>query len=187
MNLTFNNQEFKNWADYFHCLFSKSKLFDLPKTEQVNQTIIETYSYKDNNRQTKIIVAYLDKYDKLIYYNVNSPLTPGYTKFWESDIQYFEQGQYDNPPKHGNPGLEFNHLNVKSIDKELKIGLAEREIQYYKNGKIVKSKIEFNEEWNWRPYVVRFEKKGCLFSIFGKRENDKEFEISTVEIENIFD
>lgn len=185
--ITYKDKELDDCAAYFHWLFSKEGLFEHPETERRNQTLIETYRYKDKSRQTKIIVSYEDNYDKLIYYNIISPLTPGYTMFWESDIQYFEQGQYDNPPKHGEPGLEFNQLNIKSIDKELKIGLAKRELQYYKNGKLIKSKVEFNDEWNWDPYVARFEKRGCLFSIFRNRENDKEFDIRTVEIENIFE
>ena len=185
--MTFKNRELKNWAEYFHWLFSKDGLFNKPEIEQKNQTLIETYRYKDNNRLTKIIVAYLDNYDKLIYYNVINPLTPGYTTFWKTDIQYFEQGQYENLPKHGEPGLVFDLQNLKNIDKELKIGLAQRELQYYKNGKLIKSKIEFNDEWKWKPYITRFEKSGFLSSLFRKREIDEEFDIKTVEIEKIFD
>ena len=186
MKLKFQNQEFNNWSEYFHWLFKKDNLFRPSEIEQINMTTIETYRYRSSERKTKIIVAYLDDYSKLIYYYVVNPLTPGYTYFWESDIQYFEQGQYDNPPEHGKPGLNFDMTNLQAIHEELKIGLGKRELQYYRNGKLIKSIIEFNDEWEWTPYTARFNKKGCLYSLLGKREMDSDFEIKTIEIENIF-
>ena len=142
MIIQLRNRSFINWLEYFNWLLTKDGQFEKSKTDKINQTYIEEYRYKKSERKTKIIVAYLDDFDRLIFYNIVDPLTVGYTEFQNSDIQYFEQGQFDNPPKRGKPGLIFNLINLKAIDNEFSSGLKGQEIQYLKDGKIIKSKIK---------------------------------------------
>jgi len=186
--LTYRDQEFGNWADYFHWLFSKDGLFDLPETGQINQTLLETYRYKDKDRQTEIIVAYLDKYDKLIYYNIIHPLTVGYTEYQKKSIQYFEQGQFLDPPEYGGPGLDFDLTNLQGIDDELTEGPKGHEIQYLKDGQVVKSKIKLPDSSFNMTY--RFDKKGLLKRLTAKltgTNEDKELIERTIDLNEIFE
>ena len=188
MIIQLRNRSFINWLEYFNWLLTKDGQFEKSKTDKINQTYIEEYRYKNSERKTKIIVAYLDDFDRLIFYNIVDPLTVGYTEFQNSDIQYFEQGQFDNPPKRGKPGLIFNLINLKAIDNEFSSGLKGQEIQYLKDGKIIKSKIKFSNGGDSLTY--RFDNKGLLTRLMekmkGKNEN-VDFEKRVIELNEIFE
>lgn len=186
--MIYREQEFGNWADYFHWLFSKDCLFESPNSDKRNQAIVETYRFKNEDRKTEVIVTYLKTYDKLIQYRIIHPLTVGYTEYQNKMIQYFEQGHFSNPPEYGELALDFDLINLRGIDKEFTEGLKGQEIQYLKDGQVVKSKIKLPGSWFNMTY--RFDKKGLLNRLIGKLrgiDEDKELVEQTIELNEIFE
>ncbi|MEM9856231.1 MAG: hypothetical protein AAF843_02680 [Bacteroidota bacterium] len=185
--LRFRNTEFENWAEYFRWMFSDNSGFRTPKEERRNQAIIESYRNKNPRDETEIVVTYIDDCYKLIHYEIINPLTLGFTAFQKKSCQYFEQGHFAETPEYGEPGLDFNLVNITGIDKELTEGLNGQEVQFLKGGKVVKAIVSL-QEYSMK-YTYRFDNKGLLIRL-GRKLFRKDDELGltkrTIDLRDIF-
>lgn len=185
--MRFKGQDFSNWSEYFQWLFSTDGRIKAPKTETKNQATIETYTFKDANRLTEIVVTYIENYSRLIHYEIIEPVTVGYTAYQRKSCQYFEQGHFADPPEYGDPGLVFDLRNLTGIDEELNAGLDGQEVQYLSEGKVMKSKIV---RPGFSDYTYRFDGKGLL-KRFGEKlsgiDEEQGMTIRTINLKDIFD
>ncbi|WP_396591404.1 hypothetical protein [Allomuricauda sp. R78024] len=160
-------QKFRNWKEFINQVLIDSGQFENSTSELINQTEIETFKSTDQNSLTVIRVGYL-KEGLLIYLQIFNPTVPGYNKYVEGE--YFYQHDFSDDGKtYGNPALEFNERNRNGIISILEKGLKGKEVQFIKNGKVLKSKLyiaEFDSNFN---YTYDFTKRNFWSKIFGQK------------------
>jgi hypothetical protein len=66
-------------------------------------------------------------------------MAQGYTR--QQELEYLYRYSFYPSKFYGDPGLEFIETNIQAIDKQLREGLKGKEIQYYNNGQLIKSKL----------------------------------------------
>jgi hypothetical protein len=178
--INLNGINYENWQDYFKKIFAESLKYDRFEERINDQTELENYIPKDNNNKTKIRIGYL--YETLIYWKFENPIAIGYNK--QQEIEYFYQYDFTPNKSYGNPGLEFNEMNLSVIDKQLKTGLNGKEIQFYKKNKLVKSQIyvDYNGEKSNYPNTIYFEKRSFFEKIIQLFVGDKDEKLTTKEI-----
>ena len=185
--ITLNGHEYKNWKDYFKTTFEETKKYDRIEKGLHGQTIIEKYVPLDKNDKTEIIVGYLD--DTLIYWKFENPLTLGYNR--QQEVEYFYRYDFTPGESYGGPGLEFIEINVQAINKQLREGLKGKEIQYYIDGQLVKSKVYIcydGQQENY-PNTIYFTKTSAwrkFRDIFFKPKDETDFQTKEIELSNIF-
>ncbi|MDD7886004.1 hypothetical protein [Flavivirga sp. 57AJ16] len=97
-----------------------------------------------------------------------NPTVPGYNKCAEGE--YFYQYDFSDDGKtYGNPVLEFNERNQNGIISILEKGLKGKEVQFVKNGKILKSKLYIAEFDSNFSYSYDFTKRNFWNKIFGQK------------------
>lgn len=184
--INLNGIEYENWQDYFKKVFSKSLKYDRFEERINEQAEFEKYTPKDINNKTEIRIGYLS--ETLIYWRFENPIAIGYNK--QQEIEHFYQYDFTPNESYGNPGLEFNETNLKVIDKQLKFGISGKEIQYFKNGKLVKSKIYIDYEGKETKYpnTIYFERRSFiekLIQLF-RKENNSELITKEINLLDIF-
>ena len=181
--LELNGNIYNNWQDFFHKILEPE--FTLFNTKCMNDMTIEEYKYREIIKKTNIIIAYYKNSDKLLYYRIINPISIGYTEYQNVDIQFFEEGQYERPPLHGEPGLVFRLINLKEIHNELLRGLNGKEIQLIDNNKVIKSTVTLAD--HGLSYNYRFDRKNIigrfLFYILGK---ERKLENNIIDLKDIF-
>ena len=182
-----NGHNFKNWQDYFKTTFEITKKYDRVEEGLHGQTICEKYVLVDKNDKTEIKIGYLK--ETLIYWKFENPLTQGFNK--QQDLEYFYRFDFTPGESYGGPGLEFIDINVKAIDKQLKNGLKGKEVQYFKKGQHIKSKlynyIEDNHETF--PDTIYFTKISAwrkFRNLFSKSRYESEMETKEIDLSTIF-
>ncbi len=178
-------QEFKDWKEFINRILIDSGQFEKPVTEFKRETEIETYKSTDKNSLTEIKVGYL-KDNLLIYLQIFNPTIPGYNKYVEGE--YFYQHDFSDDGKtYGNPALEFNQRNQNGVVSILKKRLKGKEIQFIKNGKVLKSKLYIAESDSNFNYSYDFTNKKFWRKIFGQKiENMNGIEKREIELNKIF-
>ena len=180
-----DSSTFDNWKALINSVLLDSGRFEKLSTGSKEQTDIDVFVFKDNNGEyiTKIEAGYLD--DRLFYLNISNPKIPGYIKFQEGE--YFNQYDFTEGKIKGLPGLEFNEVNSQAILSEFKKGLQGREIQYLRDGKVVKVKLYPIPEMPDMSYTYDFEKVG-LFERFKNvfNKSGKNLEIREINLNDIF-
>ncbi|NRS90927.1 hypothetical protein HNQ02_003882 [Flavobacterium sp. 7E] len=184
--INLNGIEYQNWQDYFKKVFAQSLKYDRFSEKINDQAELEKYTPKDANNKTEIRIAYLD--ETLIYWRFENPNTAGYNR--QQEIEHFYQYDFTPNQSYGNPGLEFNKTNLKVIDKQLKFGIRGKEVQYFKNEKLLKSKIYINYEGKETKYpnIIFFEKRNFiekLIQLF-RKENNSELTKKEINLLDIF-
>lgn len=173
-------QEFKDWNEFINRILIDSGQFNNTTSEFKGTTHKEIFKSTDKNSLTEIRVGYYIEVNKLIYLHVFNPKIPGYNKYVEGE--YFYQHHFSDDGKtYGNPGLEFNKLNQRGIISILKSGLKGREVQFLKNGKVLKSKLYIRESHPDSYYTYNFINRTFLSRIF-ERKIDKMKGIEKKEI-----
>lgn len=181
-----DSSTFDNWRTFINSMLLDSGKFNKLSTGKKEQTDIEVFELKDNKGEylaTRIEAGYLG--DRLFYLNINNPMIPGYIKFQEGE--YFHQHDFTEGKSKGMPGLEFNEVNSQAILCEFKKGLQGREIQYLRNGKVVKVELYPVPEMPDMSYAYDFEKVG-LFEKFKNVLNKSggDLEIREINLNDIF-
>lgn len=136
------NKKFSDWREFLSWIFSNDRNIKKISEEKVADTFIEKYSY-EKNRDTIIKVGYIDNFQKLIYLQILNSNTPGFTRYQNNDLQYFEQGQYNRSPYYGGPGLDFDFINIKGVINDYLLGIEGKEVQYIKNDQVLRSQVIF--------------------------------------------
>ena len=178
-------QEFKDWKEFINQILFDCGQFENRVTEFKGDAEIETYKSTDKNSLTEIKVGYL-KDNLLIYLQIFNPTVPGYNKYVEGE--YFYQHDFSNEGKtYGNPALEFNEQNRNGILSILKNGLKGKEVQFVKNGKILKSKLYILESDLNFNYSYDFSTRGFWNKIFGQKIDKMDrIEKREIELNSIF-
>jgi hypothetical protein len=178
-------QEFKDWKEFINQILIDSGQFEKPVTELKGEAEIETYKKTDKNSMTEIKVGYL-KDNLLIYLQIFNPTVPGYNKYVEGE--YFYQHDFSDDGKtYGKPALEFNERNRNGVLSILKNGLKGKEVQFVKNGKVLKSKLYILESDLNFNYSYDFSKRSFWNKIFGQRiEKMDGIEKREIELNSIF-
>lgn len=182
-----NEHEFENWQDYFKTTFEVTKKYDRIEEELRGQTIIEKYIPLDKSDKTEIKVAYIDK--KLIYWKFENPLTQGYNR--QQEVEYFYRYDFTPGKSYGGPGLEFIDINIQAIDKQLREGLKGKEVQYFKDGQLIKSKVFINsdceqESYSNTIYFFRTSVWRKFRNFFSKSKVETGLETKEIDLSNIF-
>ena len=160
-------QEFKDWKEFINQILIDSGQFENPVTEFKGEAEIEIYKSTDKNSLTEIKVGYL-KDNLLIYLQIFNPTVPGYNKYVEGE--YFYQHDFSDDGKtYGNPALEFNEQNRNGVLSILKNGLKGKEVQFLKNGKVLKSKLYILESDLNFNYSYDFSTRGFWNKILGQK------------------
>jgi len=172
------------WKEYINRILIDSGEFKIPITKFKGEAEIEIFKSTSKNSLTEIRVEYLEN-NLLIALQIFNPTVPGYNKYVEGE--YFYKLQFNEPPDYGGIALEFNERNMNGIYSILKNGLKGKEVQLFKNGKIIKSKLyisEYNTNFN---YSYDFIKRGFWEKIFGEKiENMKDIEKKEIDLNTIF-
>jgi hypothetical protein len=182
-----NGYSYENWRDYFKTKFDRTKKYIRIEEGLKGQTIIEKYVPLDESDKTEIQIGYLD--DKLIYWKFENPLTKGYSR--QQDLEYFYRHDFTPGQSYGGPGLEFIEFNLEAIDKQLREGLKGKEIQYFKDGQLIKSKIFIynDDEREYYPNTIYFTQTNAwqkFLNIFLKKTDDAYIQTKEIELSYIF-
>lgn len=127
-----------NWRRYFIDKLTLRGQFIVDKEFEKGQTSFVMFKSTDTGRQTIIKLGILSNGDLITLEFIN-PLTPGFNK--QQEQEYFYKFDFYSDKNYGGPGVEFNDNNTAHFDKFLKEGLKGREVQYFKNGRIIQSEI----------------------------------------------
>ncbi|HZY81127.1 MAG TPA: hypothetical protein VFE50_16500 [Cyclobacteriaceae bacterium] len=178
----------KDWKAYFKTRLTKTGMFILDSSSRHGQTEILTFKNFNLDKRTTIQLGILDNGD-LITFEIHNPLTPGFSK--QQKREYFYKYSFHPTESYGDPGLEFIQLNIDHFEKLLTEGLNGKEIQYFKNGRLMRSDvfqgltesgddfgitIQFQKEGFWKRILDTFKSKGHLY------DSQKE-----IELKEIFD
>lgn len=181
-----NRTSYQNWKEFFNKKFEESGRYSVVQENLNEKLLSETYIPLDPKNKTEIKIGYLD--DTLIYWKFENPKTSGFNK--QQDIEYFYRYDFTEGKSYGEPGLKFIDTNINEIQKQLDNGLRGKEIQYFKNEKLVKSEIYLNFHGKETyPNTIYFEKRNFwkrLKGIFFKEDNS-EFQIIEIHLNEIFD
>ncbi|TXF76348.1 hypothetical protein [Chryseobacterium sp.] len=172
-----------NWISFFKNKLENSNLYLRKQLEKNGNTIFDVYVPKNPADKTEITAGFLQ--DRLIILRFENPKTKGFTR--QQEIEYFYANDFTENNSYGNPGLEFNEINKNAINNQLDYGLKGAEVQFYKNGKLFKSKIYIDEP-NEYSTTINFEKKTFWENLRSLFENNKnEFITETrIELKEIF-
>ncbi|WAC02145.1 hypothetical protein N7U66_20610 [Lacinutrix neustonica] len=178
-------QEFKDWKGFINQILVDSGQFKNPVAEFKGEAEIETYKTTDKKSLTEIKVGYL-KDNLLIYLQIFNPTVPGYNKYVEGE--YFYQHDFSGDGKtYGNPALEFNERNRNGVLSILKNGLKGKEVQFLKNGKVLKSKLYILESDLNFNYSYDFSTRDFWKKIFGQKIDKMDgIEKREIELKSIF-
>jgi len=185
--INLNGHDYENWKDYFKTTFEATKEYDHIEEGLHGQAIIEKYVPLDKSDKTEIKVSYLD--ETLIYWKFENPLTQGYNR--QQEVEYFYRYDFTPGQSYGGPGLEFIDINVQAIDKQLREGLKGKEVQYFKDGQLVKSKVFIYHDSDQEsfPNTIYFTKKSAwqkFRDIFSKPKDEVKLQTKEINLSNIF-
>lgn len=182
-----NGHNYKNWQDYIEKKFESTKKYERVEEKPSEQTIGEKYVPLNKNDKTVIKVGYLD--DTLIYWKFENPLTQGYNK--QQELEYFYRYSFTPGKSYGPPGLEFIDTNIQAIDKQLEKGLMGKEVQYYKKGLLIKSKVYIYYDGNQDtlPITIYFTKTSAwrkFLDFFSGTNKEADMQIEEIDLSTIF-
>ena len=171
--------EFENWKDFFEVKLEKSKLYEKIQLGKNGDTVDERFIPRNINDKTDILIGYLD--EKLLYWKFENPLTVGFNK--QQDLEYFYRYDFTPDKSYGGPGLEFTKYNVNAINSQLENGLTGIEIQYFRNNKLLKSKIISGEQSEYST-TIDFQKRSFWKNLFYKEK--EEFIEKRIDLSEIY-
>ena len=185
--INLNGHEYENWQDYFKTIFEATKKYDRVVEGIHGQTIIEKYVPFDKSDKKEIKIGYLD--ETLLYCKFENPLTDGYNK--QQELEYFYRYDFTPGQSYGEPGIEFIDINIQAIDKQLREGLKGKEVQYFKDGQLIKSKIfiYYNGIQQNYPNTIYFAKTSAwrkFWDIFSKPKYEAEMQTKEIDLSVIF-
>lgn len=127
-----------NWQQYFNTKLTAGRLYTLDSEFKKGLTNFAIFVTTDQSKDTKIKVGILDNGDLITLEFIDSR-TPGFCK--QQEQEYFYKCDFYPQENYGGPGIEFNENNVKHFDSFLKEGLKGKEVQYFRNGRIVQADV----------------------------------------------
>lgn len=136
--MTHTSQPYEDWKDFFTKKLVNTGLFILSSSSSKGDTDIEIYSALKDDLNTIIKVGYFSPMT-LIYMHFLNPETPGKNR--QQEIEHLYKYEFDEEKQYGQPGLDFNEMNIQGISNYLEQGFNGSEIVYYKKGKPVKSRL----------------------------------------------
>jgi len=179
------------WDELISRWLGKSVMF---KREQIPlKEAADSYEvhYVNEISGSKIEIGFLLEEDRLVFLHFINPKTPGLTHFYRSDIQYFEEGVFEDPPEFGEVGLKFSDLNISKIKQYFVDGVRGTETQYSDGDVLLASKVkleEFGDPPHWYQPVTGFFRR---IKILWKNEEEKYYEgaasrIDVVQLDELF-
>jgi len=132
------SRQYEDWKDFFTKRLLDTGEFLLLTTTSKGNTEIETYSAIKGNPDTTIAVGYFSPMT-IIYVHILNPATPGKNR--QQELEHLYTYEFDPEKQYGPPGLDFNEINVKGINNYLEQGFNGEETVYYRNGKLVASRL----------------------------------------------
>jgi hypothetical protein len=178
---------YEDWKDFFTKNLLDAGRFSLSQTFSKGDADVEIYSTLKGNPNTTIEVGYFSSMT-LIYIHVLNPETPGKNR--QQEIEHLYKHEFDTGKQYGPPGLDFNEINVRGIRNYLEQGFNGSETVYYRNHKLIKSKLttSYYPDSPKSTVTYYFQRepifKRLLDRISGrKNEHD---EVKTVDLRNIF-
>ena len=184
------NEDVKNsegWRRYFELTFALTKKYSRIDLGRHGSADLEKYLPIDRNDKTEIHVGYLG--DELIHLMFINPEVPGFNK--QQEQEYFYRYDFTPGESYGGPGLEFLDHNIEAIDKELKNGLKGREVQFWKSGRLIKSRVyPFDDHQDESYYTtICFEKRSFwekVIDLFREKRTDDSFTTTEIHLGNLF-
>ncbi|WP_426291861.1 hypothetical protein ACN9ML_17475 [Dyadobacter endophyticus] len=141
----------------------------------------------DKYNKTEIKIGYLG--ETLIYWKFENPMAPGYNR--QQELEYFYRHWFDTSRSYGDPGLELNEINIQAIDKLFCEGLKGKEVQYYNNKQLIKSKlyIHYGNDQDAVSSTIHFSKKGIwqkFLNFFARSDEQVNIQINEIDLANVF-
>lgn len=143
-----------------------------------------TYMSSDENLQTHIIISYYTPTDDLIALRHYNPTVRGYSEF--SKNEYLYSLQFSSPRNYGKPGLEYIHENKKAIKVRLKKGITGKEVQYIKDGKVLKVELYLLEGDDSFSYKYRFSRAPMIDILLNKNEKEDGMTKKIINLKEVF-
>ena len=171
--------EFENWKDFFEVKLEKSKLYEKIQLGKNGDTVDERFIPRNINDKTDILIGYLD--EKLLYWKFENSLAKGFNE--QQDLEFFYRYDFSPNKSYGEPGLRFTENNIDAINSILENGLNGVEIQYFREDKLIKSKI-FQDKTFEHSTTINFEKRSFWRNLFNQQK--EEFEEKRIELPDIF-
>lgn len=186
--LTIENSTYEDWKDFFNKRLTSNEEFIMTHLSTKGNTEKEVYTQQIGNPLTTIEVSYLSR-TSLIYIQILNPDTPGHNR--QQEIEHFYKYSFSNDKTYGDPGLDFDIDNLKAIDRVLTNGLRGKEELFYKNGKLIKSKLSLQYGVYTQDYsftcTYRFSDDNFLIrqlkQLFGLKDK---YDIREVNLPSIF-
>ena len=179
--LELRDNNYSDWKDFFHQRFDKSSKFRRIDLGIKGNTHCEKYISTNIQDKTEIIVGYLN--DTLIYLKFYNPLTIGFNKL--QDNEHFYKYDYTPDNSYGDPGLEFNEINLVAIDRQLMLGIKGTEIQTINDDKVIKSVVSsvYNKVGETYPITFYFDNSNFLNRLLKKYLKKQKQVVTTKEID----
>jgi len=179
--------EYYSWQEYFRTTFELTRKYRRIELGRHGDTIKERYIPTDNSDKTEICIGYLE--DKLIDWKFENPLTPGFNR--QQDLEYFYRYDFTPDKYYGSPGLEFIEMNLLAIDRQLKEGLSGREVQYFKAGQLIKSKVYIDYDGKGSDfyntiYFTTVSRWRQFINIFWGDKTEPTMATKTIDLSTIF-
>jgi hypothetical protein len=176
---------FQNWRDYLNHLFTSNGQFQFTEKYLHNGTDIEIYHQQKGDKETQINVGYLID-GRLITLNIFNSKTPGHNA---EQIEYFYENDFDETTRIGSVGLQYTEGNIKAITSALKAGLQGVERKFYRDNRLVFSKVYKPIGDNAKMYsqMHYFAKRNMILRFVDKIfSSEKKYEIKDVELNKVF-
>lgn len=186
--LKIENSTYEDSKDFFKKRLTNSKQFLLTHSSTKGDTDKEVYTQQIGNPLTTIELGYLSR-TSLIYIQIFNPDTPGHNR--QQEIEHFYKYSFSDDQTYGDPGLDFDIDNLTTINRLLTQGLQGKETSFYKNGRLIKSKLSltygvYTQDYSFN-FTYRFNDSNFLVrqlkKLFGVKDN---YEIKEVSLQSVF-
>jgi hypothetical protein len=172
-----------DWRSYFMTRLTGSGHYVFENEVPRGSIRVITFKSTRVNDFTTIEVGILAN-DDLITFEIHNPRTLGFSA--QQRLEYFYKYTFHPTAGYGGVGLEYIPINIDHFDKLLKEGQKGKEIQYFREGQLIKSEVfqsmDDNDTYEFGT-TIEFVKKGFWNQLADRLQSIKEPYDNKLEID----
>lgn len=173
-----------NWKTFIEEILVGKNGFKIVSNEIKGEVQEVTYRASDVSK-TSVVTTYFFRTSDLIAFRFYNPKVRGYNEY--SKNAYLYSLQFTKPTTFGSPGIDFIDVSRKGLLSVFKKGVDGKEVQYLREGVLVKSELYIDEGEDTHVYKYRFTKSPVIDILLNKgTNNDAGLEERTIDLRSIF-
>lgn len=173
-----------NWKTFIEEILVGKNGFKIVSNDIKGEVHEVTYRATDASN-TSVIVTYFFRTSDLIAFRFSNPQVRGYNEYGKN--AYLYSLQFTKPTTFGSPGIDFIEVSRKGLLFVFKKGVDGKEVQYLRDGVLVKSEVSIVEGSDTYVYKYRFTKSPVIDILLNKgTDNDVGLEEKTIDLRSIF-